>query len=120
MEFKFVRWGPNHNYAVFKEVTTGRLVYVPFSRLIPTPACEAYYMVRVGDPNVIAVLCAEESSIFGPAIARHFNHLLLKYGRTDVREPEKEYRFPLSIDFSCVRDCILMGGDTDRCIRKCS
>lgn len=117
VEFRFVRWGPNHDFAVFE--VNGRIVYIPFSRLIPNPVCEAYYE-HLSDPNLIATLCAEKGSIFGPAAWRHYEHLMLRYGRTDVRERSKEYRFPLSIDFSCVRDLILEGVDTDEAIARCS
>ena len=119
MSFRFVRWGPEKTYALFEY--EGRLVNIPFSRLIPHALCESSLRsIGVKDPNRIARLCAESSSIFGPVAFRHYLHLSLAYGNTLVREREKEYLFPETIDFSCVRDLIIRGEDTDEAIRRCS
>jgi len=119
--YKFVRWGEGRRYAILYNTDTGEYVNVPFSRLIPHPLCESKYRaLGYTDPNEIAAICAEEGSVFGIAIYRHELHLSLAYGNTLVREREKEYRFPDTIDFSCVRECIANGEDTDECIKKCS
>ena len=121
MTYKFIEWGEGKRYAVFYNTDTGKYVIVPFSRLIPHMACEAKYIgLGYRDPNIIAEKCAEESSIFGLALFRHELHLSLAYNSTLVREKEKEYFFPRTIDFSCVRECISRGEDTDRCIERCS
>lgn len=119
MKFVFVKWGEDRKYAVFQELDSGRYVYVPFSRLIPTPVCEAYYK-HVVNPNLLAMFCAEESSVFGIALTRHFIHLMFKYGDTCVREPEKEYMFPRTVSFECVRELISKGVDIDESIKRCS
>jgi len=119
--YRFVRWGEGKRYAVLYDTDMKLYVIVPFSRLIPHPVCEdVYRSLGYKDPNIIAERCAEEGSVFGIAVFRHELHLLSKYNNTYVREPEKEYFFPRTIDFSCVRECILKGKDTDQCIRECS
>jgi len=121
LTYEFVRWGEGKRYAILENTDTGEYVAVPFSRLIPHPLCESKYRaLGYTDPNTIATKCAEESSIFGPAVFRHELHLSLAYRNTLVREKEKEYFFPRTIDFSCVRECIVQGEDTDKCIEKCS
>jgi len=121
MAYKFIRWGEGRRYAIFQNTETGEYVAVPFSRIIPHPLCESKYRsLGYTDPNEIAAKCAEEDSIFGLAIFRHELHLSLAYRNTLVREREKEYFFPRTIDFACVRECISKGEDTEKCIRKCS
>jgi len=121
MPYKFVRWGEGGRYAILYNTDTKAYAAVPFSRLIPHPICESHYRsLGYTDPNEIAAKCAEEGSVFGPAVFRHELHLSLAYRNTLVREKEKEYFFPETVDFSCVRDCIMKGEDTDRCIRRCS
>jgi len=119
--YKFIRWGDDKSYAIFQNTDTGEYVCVPFSRLIPHPLCESHYRaLGYTDPNRIAEECAEDSSVFGIAVFRHELHLSLAYGDTLVRKKKKEYRFPRTVDFSCVRDCLRAGEDTDRCISRCS
>jgi len=121
MAYKFIRWGEGRRYAILLNTDTGEYVAVPFSRLIPHPLCESKYRaLGYRDPNEIAALCTEEGGIFGIAVFRHELHLSLAYRNTLIREKEKEYFFPRTIDFSCVRECITRGEDTDKCIRKCS
>jgi len=117
--FKFVRWCEEGLCAIFRDEVTGREFVVPFSRLIPHPVCEFLKHPDIEDPNELARRCAEESSIFGIAIFRHYLHLL-KEGNLMKRELEKEYLFPETVDFSCVREEILRGTPTDEAIRKCS
>jgi len=123
-EFVFVRWyDPYHMFAVFRDVETGIEFLVPRSRLIPHPLCEAEVTAKgIHDPNLVADICAERSSVFGIAIFRHFLHLMKKgnYFATDEEELEKAYPFPDTVNFSCVRNCILEGKDTDICIADCS
>jgi len=121
MPYKFVRWGEGKRYAILQNTDTGEYIAVPFSRLIPHPLCESKYRaLGYRDPNEIAALCTEEGGIFGIAVFRHELHLSLAYRNTLIREKEKEYFLPRTINFSCVRECITRGEDTDKCIRKCS
>lgn len=120
-EYEFLEWCPNGLCAIMRNKATHEKVAVPFSRLIPHPLCEAYWRSKgITDPNEIARRCAEEGSVFGIAIFRHELHLKLRYNNTLKREPEKEYPFPPTIDFSCVRDKIIAGEDTDKAIKECS
>jgi len=125
--FIFVRWlDPQRLWAVIK--VSDRLtyyMYVPRTRLIPHPACELEARSKgITDPNDIVDYCAERSSLFGIPLMRHFAHLYLTKKDLycmDSEEQRKAYLFPSTVDFSCVRDCILeRKGDVDECIRLCS
>lgn len=126
-EFVFVKWLYDKHLAVFKDTLSGKYFVVPKSRLIPHPICE-YKHSNIRDPNLLSEICTEENSLFGIAIFRHFLHKLKLHELSDSpdrvivteEDIEKAYDFPLITDFSCVRDCILRGGDTDLCIAECS
>ena len=129
-EFRFVRWyDPNKLFAVFEVTDLKQYFLVPRSRLIPHPLCQYSLEAKgIRDPNLIAEICAEQGSVFGIAIFRHWLHCV-KTGKVakdpsalvpDEEDYEKAYPFPPNVDFSCVRDCLLRGEDTDICIAECS
>ena len=123
-EFKFLDWiDPEHHWARFLIVDTGEVMIVPRSRLIPHPLCQYEAEAKgIKDPNAIADYCTEKNSLFGIPLFRHWLHLTKKGNllAMDEEEWEKAYYFPPHMDFSCVRDCLLRGGDTDLCIANCS
>ena len=122
-EFKFLRWlDPEHRWALFQVVDTGEQMVVPRSRLIPHTICEGEARGKgLRDPNAIIDYCTERNSLFGIPIFRHWLHLTKKGNlmSMDEEEWEKAYYMP-PVDFSCVRDCILAGKDTDVCIAECT
>ena len=125
-EFKFVKWLDSEHLWALIEVSDRNTyyMYVPRSRLIPHPLCEMEARsLGIIDPNEIVDYCTERSSFFGIVLMRHFTHLYLTKRNLycmDQEEKAKAYRFPSTIDFSCLRDCILESGDVDECVRKCS
>jgi hypothetical protein len=121
-EFKFIRWyDPYKAFAVFEVVDLKQQFIVPRSRLIPTPAFE-YTHPEIRDPNLLAEMATEANSVFGVVIFRWWLHKSAKGNLMEIDEDdiEKAYYFPPTISFSCVRDCVVRGEDTDICIADCS
>ena len=124
--FVFKRWlDPNHLWAEFVVHDRARYTFVvPRSRIIPHLLCEIDARNRgITDPNEIVDYCAERNSLFAIPLMRHFAHLWLKKKNLramDEEERRKAYRFPSTIDFFCLRKCILERGDVDECVRRCS
>jgi len=123
-EFVFVRWlDPSHRWALFQVVDTKRFMVVPRSRLIPHTICEGEARgMGITDPNAIVDYCTERNSLFGIPLFRHWLHLTKKGDlmSMDAEEWEKAYHLPPHVDFPCIRDCILRGGEMDLCIANCS
>jgi len=124
--YKFRKWiyiNGMKAFAVIYDTESGEEFYVPRSRLIPTPACEGYARsLGLNDPNKIMEFCVERNSFFGIPVFRHYLHLRAKgdLKSMDVEELYKAYEFPPKTDFSCIRDLILQGKDTDIAIAMCS
>jgi len=117
---RFIRWlDPEKRFAVFEYY--GTQFVVPRSRIIPHPVFE-YTHPEIKNPNLLAETATESNSVFGIPIFRWFMHKLSKGNLLEVDEDDWEaaYYFPPKTDFSCVRDCILRGGDVDICIAECS
>ena len=124
VEFRFVRWLENYDkyFAVFIVVDTGEEFIVPRSRLIPHPVFE-YTHPEVKDPNRLAELAAETNHLFSIPIFRWYMHKVWTKKNPmsiDDEDIELAYEFPSTIDFSCVRDCLLRGEIHDLCVEKCS
>ena len=121
-EFRFKKWvDPGKRWALFVEEESGIEFIVPRSRLIPHVVFE-YTHPDIKDPNEMVEKAAESNSLFGIPIFRHFIHLMKKgdFKCMDEEEAEKTYRLPPKVDFSCIRDKILAGEDTDEAIADCS
>ncbi|GEM_PF-4285704 len=124
LRFRFVEWvdPATKKWAKFIVYPTLEVMVVPRSRLIPHQDCQNAVEYRgIRDPNRIAELCAEESSLFGLALYRHYLHLKKKGDlmSMDLEERGKTFYFHPELDFSCVRDMILRGESTKKALIYC-